>query len=321
MTPGAYDVSSYISVASRVRLHGAGVTLSYTGAYATRGLFHAYATNDIVVEGFTLDGANLIATGFRSQNGAHHIVVRNLNVRNMGEGGIQFQQSDHVVAVGNTVAHAGYTMGWGSGIGLWWGGEGSTSNYDAADGFHAVIAGNEISDIVDGSSYLTDGNGIIVDGGGALYPILITGNVIHDVRGRGVTSIWNSGELWIVNNTVVNASNADSCDYASYSVQGYTGRVRWINNISQPGCGPNYAQYGGSTGYSWTRVINSNRTNTGLTPTAEVQVADPLLDATFTPLPGSPALGTAVDARALLPGTLATTGAAFIPTHGNVGAR
>jgi hypothetical protein len=162
----------------------------------------------------------------------------------------------------------------------------------------------------------------MVDGGGALYPVLVTGNVIHDVRGRGVTSIWNSGELWIVNNTVVRASNADRCDYASYSVQGFTGRVRWINNISQPGCGPNYAQYDGSTGYSWTRDIDSNKANTSISPTSEVKIADPILDATsFAPRSGSPALGAAVDAKALLSGALLSTGGSYIPTHGNIGAR
>jgi hypothetical protein len=322
MAAGTYTADSYIRVASSVRLHGSGVTLRYTGPRATLGFFNADGTHNIVVDGFTLDGANEIATGFRSQNGAHHIVVRGLNIKNMAEGGVQFQRSDHVVADGNTISHAGYTIGWGSGIGLWFGGKGSSSTYDAAAGFHAVIARNEISDVVDGSGQETDGNGIIVDGGGALYPVLITGNVVHDVRGRGVTSIWNSGDMWIVNNTVVRASNADSCDYASYSVQGFTGTVRWIDNISAPGCGPNYAQYDGSSGFSWRCDIDSNTLNQRLSPSSEVRVSNPLLDTnTFAPLPGSPALATGIAARSLMGAALVQTGGAYLPSHNNVGAR
>jgi hypothetical protein len=322
MAAGSYSVESYIRVGSSVRLHGSGVTLRYTGPQATLGLFNADGTHDIVVDGFTLDGANGIATGVRSQNGAHHVVVRGLIIKNMAEGGIQFQKSDHVVAEGNTISHVGYTIGWGSGIGLWFGGQGSSSTYDAAAGFHAVIARNEISDVVDGSGQGTDGNGIIVDGGGRLYPVLITGNVIHDVRGRGVTSIWNSGDLWVANNTVVRASNADSCDYASYSVQGFTGTVRWINNISQPGCGPNYAQYDGSAGFSWRRDIDANALNRSLSPSSEVRVANPLLDTgSFAPLPGSPALGTGIAVRSLMSDALLQTGGAYMPSDSNVGAR
>jgi hypothetical protein len=320
---GNYTTTSYVRLASGVRLHGSGVTITYTGAQASLGLFNADGTNNIVVDGFTLDGMNRIAAGVRSQNGAHHVVARNLTIRNMGESGVQFQKSDHVVAVGNKISHVGYAMGWGSAIGLWFGGKGSTSRYDSAAGFHAVIAKNEIFDVVDRSSYRTDGNGIIIDGGGALYPVLIAGNIIHDVRGRGVSSIWNSGELWIVNNTVARASNADKCDYASYSVQGFTGRVRWVNNISQPGCGPNYARYDTATGYSWTRGINSNTVNHGLTPpSAEVKVTNPMLDGTtFVPRTGSPAIGAAVDVRALLSSALLSTGGSYLPTHRNLGAR
>jgi hypothetical protein len=321
VAPGSYSVSSSIPIASGVRLHGTGATLTYSGPRSTLGLFNAMGTYNILVEGFTLDGSNQIATGFRSQSGAHQIEVRGLTIRNMGEGGVQFQQSDHVVATGNTISHAGYTIGWGSGIGLWWGGQGSTSTYDTAAGFHAVIANNEISDIVDGSIYDTDGNGIIVDGGGVLYPVLITGNVIHDVRGRGVSSTWNSGELWVVNNTVVRASNADSCSYASYSVQGFTGNVRWVNNISQPGCGPNYGQESASTGLWWTNDIDANSANANLTPSPGVSVANPMLGSDFTPLPGSPALGTAFPASALMSDALLSTASSYLPAHHNIGAR
>jgi len=248
--------------------------------------------------------------------------VRDLTITNMGEGGVQFQRSDHVVAVGNTIAHAGYTFGWGSGIGLWFGGEGSTSTYGPALGFHAVIADNEISDITDASTYLTDGNGIIVDGGGALYPVLMTGNVVHDVRGRGITSIYNSGDLWVVNNTVVNASNADKCTYASYSLQAFTGRAHWFNNISAPGCGPNYSQFDGSTGYTWRSDIDTNTRNTNLSPTAEVMVIDPLLDpTTFEPRAGSPALGNGIEVGVFMTDAMLNTGASYLATHGNIGAR
>ena len=322
MAGGNYTVDSYIRVASNVRLHGYGVTLRYTGPRATLGFFNADGTHDIVVDGFVLDGGNEIATGFRSQNGAHHIVVRGLTVKNMAEGGVNFQKSDHVVAQGNTISHVGYTIGWGSAIDLWFGGEGTNSTYDGAAGFHAIIAGNVVSDVADGSTYQTDGNGIIIDGGGNLYPVLITGNVIHDVRGRGVTSIWNSADVWVVNNTVARASNAGDCDYASYSVQGFNGSMHWINNISQPGCGPNYAQYNGSSGYSWRSDIDSNTANRNLNPGSAVQVANPLLDAnTFAPLAGSPALGTGIAARTLMSDALRQTGSAYMPSHNNVGAR
>jgi len=322
LKPGTYSTSAYIPVASSVRLHGAGVSINYTGPRASLGLFNANGTHDILVEGFRLDGANQIAEGFRSQDGARHIMARNLSITNMGEGGVQFQQSDHVAAVGNKIWHAGYTFGWGSGINLWFGGKGSTSSYDSAAGFHAIIANNAVADIADASGNFSDGNGIMIDGGGALYPVLIAGNVVHDVRGRGISSIWNSLSLWVVNNTVVHASNADKCSYASFSVQGFHGTVRWINNISRPGCGPNYAQYDSSTGYSWTRGIDGNTANTSLRPTADVKVADPLLDATtFAPRPGSPAVGTAVDVRSLLGASLWSAVGAYLPTHDNIGAR
>jgi hypothetical protein len=105
-------------------------------------------------------------------------------------------------------------------------------------------------------------------------------------------------------------------------VQGFTGRVRWINNISQPGCGPNYAQYDSSRGYSWTRGLNSNTVNHGLTPSAEVKVTNPMLDGTtFVPRTGSPALGAGVDVRTMLNADQLRTGGSYLPTHGNIGAR
>jgi hypothetical protein len=82
------------------------------------------------------------------------------------------------------------------------------------------------------------------------------------------------------------------------------------------------ARYDPVTGYSWTRNIDANTLNTNLTPTAEVKIADPLLDATtFAPRPGSPALGAAVDARSLMSASLAGTGGSYLPTHHNIGAR
>ena len=82
------------------------------------------------------------------------------------------------------------------------------------------------------------------------------------------------------------------------------------------------ARYDPVTGYSWTRNIDANTLNTNLTPTAEVKIADPLLDATtFAPRPGSPALGAAVDARSLMSASLAGAGGSYLPTHHNIGAR
>lgn len=215
---------------------GATVTFTWTGATQTGGMFQTNGTNQgctpwcsetrwLTFDGFNLDGANSIGNAFFFQPGSTHVTVENSRIYNMGSSGIAAHGSDYVNVYRNDFSHNGYVtgQGWGSAVSLWTGGAGVTGNYgggpgtsnnsDPTDlGFHNTVCANRISGSVDASSNHTDGNAIIVDGGGAGYPpTLICNNLAYQNGGRAVETLWNGGDLFVVNNTAVQ----DGLDLAS----------------------------------------------------------------------------------------------------------
>jgi Right handed beta helix region len=194
------------------RNYGGAALIQYTGGSADGGVLQVtggsswHGAHDIVIEGLTIDGANLIGGGIFVTQGAHHVTIENCVIRNTGATGIALNATDYATVAHNLISHVGYNQGWSSGISLWYGGTGatyggSTARFDNYPGFHNVIVDNIISGSYDNSGNHSDGNGIIVDGSGSIPPALIANNLVYENGGRGIEVYYNSGAVWVVNNT------------------------------------------------------------------------------------------------------------------------
>jgi hypothetical protein len=226
-----------------------GGTIQYTGGSAPGGLLQVNGgtpwagAHDIVFDGITLDGANLIGGGIFVSRGAHHVTVRKCTIKNMGAVGIAFNASDYVTAVDNHIYHVGYNQGWGSGISLWYGGHGgniwggATAWYGDTKndlGFHNIIARNIVSGTYDNSNYHSDGNGFVIDGSGDIPPALFIGNVAFENGGRGFINMGNSGSVWFVNNTsYLNGLDLNvGSGQAPEMMTQWADETHWVNNIA-----------------------------------------------------------------------------------------
>ena len=204
------------------------------------------ASHDLVFKNLTIDGGNMMDAGVFVREGSHDVSVRDCVIRNTGATGIALNAVDHVIAEHNLIYRAGYNQGWSSGISLWSGGSeatygGSSAWYDGAPGFHNFIVGNVISGSYDNSSRHTDGNGIIVDGSGSIPPALIANNLVYENGGAGIDVYYNSGDVWVVNNTAY----ANGLDLkpgrrtADYSIR-HAARAHLVNDLA-------YGRKNGST--------------------------------------------------------------------------
>lgn len=159
----------------------------------------------------------------------HHVRFLNNDVSNMGASGIVSVGADYVTCVGNRIYRFGDGVGWGTGIsfnsgpGAFW--------YDTAGGFHNVIVDNVITGGVDNSSHHSDGNGISVDLGNKVSPTLIANNVVYMNGGRGIVTVWVSGSVYVVNNTLYkNGLDLRMRGIGEAVSQGSSNQV-WANNI------------------------------------------------------------------------------------------
>jgi parallel beta-helix repeat protein len=219
---GTYDTTTNVILARSgtpsapiyYRSYGGRVLLRYTGRSLSGGVLQTLAapgwqgTHDVVIEGLTIDGGNLIGGGVFVSIGSHNITIQNCTIRNTGATGIGLNATDYVTVRNNVIYHTGYNQGWSSGISLWYGGVdatygsgGASAEYDGFAGFHNFIIGNVVSGAYDNSSHRTDGNGIIVDGSGAIPPSLIANNIVYGNGGSGIVVFHTSGDIWVVNNT------------------------------------------------------------------------------------------------------------------------
>jgi hypothetical protein len=254
------------------RSYNGTATIQYTGGSASGGVLQVTSgaswsgAHDIVIDGLTIDGNNLIGGGIFVTNGAHHVTVRNCIIKNTGATGIAFNATDYATAQNNLIYHAGYNQGWSSGISLWYGGVGgtnfggATAAYDTAPGFHNVIADNIISGVYDNSSYHTDGNGIIIDGGGStMPPALIIGNVTYQNGGRGIVTLGNSGNTWVVNNTTYSNGLDLQCGSGQCPdiMAQLSTNAHWVNNIA----------YGRKNGANYTTAYILNNTSSTIQST------------------------------------------------------
>lgn len=263
-----------------------GGTIQYTGGSASGGLLQVgggtpwAGAHDIVFDGITLDGGNLIGGGIFVSRGGHHVTVENCVIKNTGAVGIAFNATDYVTAVDNLIYRAGYNQGWGSGISLWYGGNGgnvyggATAWYGDTKsdlGFHNIIARNIVSGTYDNSSNHSDGNGFAVDGSGDIPPALFVGNVALENGGRGFVNLGNSGSVWFVNNT----SYLNGLDLTVGSGQApeimaqYATNTHWVNNIAygRKNTAPHtnaYLYNTTSSTISWSRQLAYNGQNAGV---------------------------------------------------------
>jgi hypothetical protein len=239
---------------------GATVTFTWTGPVTSGGLWQTNGTNAgctpwcsatrwVTFDGLNLDGGNAIGNGYFLQPGSVHVTVENSRISNMGSSGIAARGSDYVTVYRNDFSHNGYvtSQGWGSAITLWTGGAGDTSEFgggpgtsndsDPTDtGFHNVVCANRISGSVDASAYHSDGNAIIFDGGGANYPAsLVCNNLIYQNGGRGIEALWNDGDLYMVNNTLVqDGLDLAACGGACPELMANDAPgVHWTNDIAR----------------------------------------------------------------------------------------
>jgi hypothetical protein len=284
------------------RNYGGIALLQYTGGSANGGVLQTNSgagwagAHDIVIDGLTIDGNNLIGGGIFVTTGSHHVTIRNTTIRNTGATGIALNASDYVVAEHNQISHVGYNQGWSSGISLWYGGTsatygGATAWYDTAPGFHNVIANNIISGSIDNSTNHSDGNGIIVDGSGSIPPALIVNNLTYENGGRGIVTIHNTGNVWVINNT----SYANGLDLRVGSGQAPdfmaqdTTNTHFVNNIAygrknNQNFTSAYIYNNTSSTISWAHNIGYNGSTPGVsstttTDTNQYRATDPQFNA------------------------------------------
>jgi hypothetical protein len=293
--------------------------------------------HDIVIDGLTIDGANLIGSGVFVSTGAHHVTVRNSVIRNTGSAGIVFNSNDYVSAEHNEISHTGYKQGTSSAISLWNGGAnhsygGPTAWFDTAPGFHNTIVANIISGAYDATDHM-DGNGIIVDGSASIPPALIADNLTYQNGGRGIEVNHSTGDVWVINNTAY-ANGLDrqvGAGQAPDLMANVSQNVHFVNNIG-------YGRTNGSTftdaytynntqsTIAWTDNLAFNGTTSGVSSSviadpAQYRYADPFFTAAppvpggstpwaaavvpwsiadaLTTQPGSPAIDTGVDPRSV----------------------
>jgi hypothetical protein len=224
LEPGTYEVTSNVwlshsgtrSAPIVYRSYGGEALIQYTSgpsdAYLSGGVLETSSgsdwggTHDIVIDGLTIDGEYEMGSGIAVIAGSHNVTIRNCGIVNTGQSGISLNATDYVTVVHNKIFHAGYNQGWSSGISLWDGGPspvygGRTAWYNRYAGFHNFIVDNIVSGSHDNSPNHTDGNGIIVDGSGSIPPALIANNLVYENGGGGIVVGYNSGSVWVVNNT------------------------------------------------------------------------------------------------------------------------
>jgi Right handed beta helix region len=299
---GTYDTSSNIilsrsgrsSAPVYYRNYGGTALLQYTGGSVSGGVLQTASglnwggAHDLVFEGLTIDGRDLIGGGIFVTHGSHHITIRDCVIQNTGATGIAVNASDYVTVDHNLIYHAGYNQGGSSGISLWYRGTtavygGRTAWYDRFPGFHNFIADNIVSGSYDNSSIHSDGNGIIVDGAGSIPPALVINNLVYENGGRGIEVYLNTGDIWVVNNTAY----ADGLDLkvgtgqAPEFMAANASNVHFVNDLAYgrengTSYGTAYVYTNTASTVTWAASIGYNGSTLGVS-TSQYRYANPLL--------------------------------------------
>jgi hypothetical protein len=251
--PGTYTTTSNVEI-DRSGTPGHPITftgfggvalLQYTGPAIDGGVLQTAfckpwcGTHDLVIENLAIDGGGRMDAGVFVREGSHDVSVRHCMIWDTGATGIALNAVDHVTAARNLIYRTGYSQGWSSGISLWNGGPGATYGgasawVDGAPGFHNFIVANVISGSYDNSPNHTDGNGIIVDGSGSIPPALIANNLVYENGGAGIEVYYNSGDIWVVNNTAyangldLHVSGGRSSDFVANNAS----HVHFVNDLA-----------------------------------------------------------------------------------------
>jgi Right handed beta helix region len=164
------------------------------------------------------------------KHGVHHVRFLNNDISNMSAAGIATISTDYMTFAGNRIYRFGEGVGWSSGISL--NSNAGAFRYDAAPGFHNVLANNIIAGGVDNSKHHSDGNGIILDLGGRISATLIANNIVYMNGGRGIVTVKTSGSVYVVNNTMYkNGLDLRMTGIAEAVAQASSNQV-WANNIA-----------------------------------------------------------------------------------------
>ncbi|TMJ93266.1 MAG: hypothetical protein E6G67_12920 [Actinobacteria bacterium] len=183
------------------RAYGGTANLTWTGPSPAAGTSNAMIqvgnnTHDVGFVGLTLDGKDVVSTGYKCDSGASRLFVRLNTISNTGSGGIITRRCDYYALVRNKIFHTGYdpNVGWSSGISM-------NRNIwsDHFKGFHDFVVGNIISGATDDRRH-TEGHGIIVDRGYNGPAVLVADNLVYENGGRCLDA-YQSSHVWFVNNT------------------------------------------------------------------------------------------------------------------------
>ncbi len=182
----------------------------------------------------------------------HHIQIDNTIAYGSGCGGISFENTDYMLAYGNTVyGNAFSDPDECSGISIY-----EPVNLDSNSGYHIFVIdnysfANQNIQPAYGQTYTTDGNGIIIDDGRQTQatqpsppqlPIsaytgatLILGNVVFGNGGRGI-HIYESDNVDVINNVAYqNLNDTKLKNYPSCGGElnaAYAGAIRFESNIA-----------------------------------------------------------------------------------------
>lgn len=159
---------------------------------------------------------------------SHHVDFEWNRVEGFGSSGFASKRCDYLFVTHNQFWRTGYERGWGSAVSY-----GASVAYDAASGFHSLIADNVISGTTDESFHHSDGNGIIIDRGGpGSPPVLIANNVVYYNGGRCIEAL-RTGHVWAVNNTCfMNDLDPRVGSHAEMlAAGGAADDVHWINTV------------------------------------------------------------------------------------------
>jgi len=228
------------------------------------------ASHDLVIEHLGMYGRDLMESGVFARMGARDIAVVDCVISHTGSSGISLNGIDHAFVAGNLIYHAGYGLGWSSGISLWYGAYGGPSAAsDGAPGFHNYIVGNIVSGSYDNSFHHSDGHGVIVDGSGFAPPALIANNVVYENGGAGIIVARTSGSMWLVNNTGY-ANGLDkriSTGYAGDFMAVSATDVYFVNNLAYGRRrGRAYTYNNTNSNIAWSHNLGYAGPTTGVAP-------------------------------------------------------
>jgi parallel beta-helix repeat protein len=294
----------------------------------------------IIIDGFQIDGNHSLTSGTGingctggggPSNIAHHIIVINNVIHDMGGAGLSTCTADYIDWSHNVIYNTSSTNQYQvSGIDIWQPKALVKGSYTptAADNqpFTIMVEYNIVHDNSEGPAIAgnhTDGNGIIIDTTygsatcrtcGTPYPgqILVLGNVSYNNGGGGI-HVFLSENVTVANNTVYR-NYQDPLNQGTTRgdlSNGASANINWINNIAiaVPGSGflatngpiVSFPLAGFPDSGTWTKNIAdggpvTSDTTSYVNPSTNLIGINPMLESPasgqFQPLPGSPAIGT-----------------------------